>query len=176
MAGLLKAAAESMRDAALALPDVDVLLLAAAVADYRPAEALTGKRTKDDQAWTLELQPTDDIAKALGERKRTGQVLVAVRSVGVCGSDVHYFEHGRIGDFVVRAPLVLGHEVSGRIVAAINVTAVNAHIDEQDMHGELKDAVIEAAAEISQWLCRSATAEAPVAPAKRVKARESVHA
>jgi hypothetical protein len=53
---------------------------------------------------------------------------------------------------------------------------VNAHIDEQDMHGELKDAVIEAAAEISQWLCRSATAEAPVAPAKRVKARESVHA
>ncbi len=47
-----------------------------------------------------------------------GQVLVAVRSVGVCGSDVHYFEHGRIGDFVVAAPLVLGHEVSGRIVAA----------------------------------------------------------
>jgi phosphopantothenoylcysteine decarboxylase/phosphopantothenate--cysteine ligase len=54
-----------------------VLLLAAAVADYRPAEALTGKRTKDDRAWTLELQPTDDIAKALGERKRPGQVLVA---------------------------------------------------------------------------------------------------
>jgi phosphopantothenoylcysteine decarboxylase/phosphopantothenate--cysteine ligase len=69
--------AESMRDAALALPDVDVLLLAAAVADYRPAEALTGKRTKDAQAWTLELQPTDDIAKALGERKPAGQVLVA---------------------------------------------------------------------------------------------------
>jgi phosphopantothenoylcysteine decarboxylase / phosphopantothenate---cysteine ligase len=69
--------AESMRDAALALPDVDVLLLAAAVADYRPAEALAGKRSKDEQSWTLELQPTDDIAKALGERKRAGQVLVA---------------------------------------------------------------------------------------------------
>jgi phosphopantothenoylcysteine decarboxylase / phosphopantothenate---cysteine ligase len=69
--------AESMRDAALARPDVDVLLLAAAVADYRPAEALTGKRTKDEQTWTLELQPTDDIAKALGERKPAGQVLVA---------------------------------------------------------------------------------------------------
>jgi len=69
--------AESMRDAALALEDVDVLLLAAAVADYRPVEALAGKRSKDDQAWTLELQPTDDIAKALGERKRAGQVLVA---------------------------------------------------------------------------------------------------
>lgn len=47
-----------------------------------------------------------------------GHVLVAVRSVGVCGSDVHYFQHGRIGDFVVRDPLVLGHEVSGRVVAA----------------------------------------------------------
>ena len=69
--------AESMRDAALALPDVDVPLLAAAVADYRPAEALAGKRAKDGQGWTLELEPTDDIAQALGERKRAGQVLVA---------------------------------------------------------------------------------------------------
>ena len=65
---------------------------------------------------------------------------------------------------------------AGKIVAAINVTAVNAHIDEQDMHGELKDAVVEAAAEISQWLCRTATVEVPAAPAKRVKARESAHA
>jgi phosphopantothenoylcysteine decarboxylase/phosphopantothenate--cysteine ligase len=69
--------AATMRDAALALPDVDVLLLAAAVADYRPAEAIAGKRSKDDQSWTIELEPTDDIAKALGERKRDGQVLVA---------------------------------------------------------------------------------------------------
>ena len=44
-------------------------------------------------------------------------VLVAVRSVGICGSDAHYFQHGRIADFVVRGPLVLGHESSGRIVA-----------------------------------------------------------
>ncbi len=44
------------------------------------------------------------------------EVLVEVRSVGICGSDVHYFEEGRIGDFVVRAPLVLGHESSGVVV------------------------------------------------------------
>lgn len=44
------------------------------------------------------------------------EVLVEIRAVGVCGSDVHYFEHGRIGDFVVNAPLVLGHESSGVIV------------------------------------------------------------
>jgi len=48
---------------------------------------------------------------------RAGHVLVRVHSVGVCGSDVHYFTHGRIGDFVVREPLVLGHEVSGLIAA-----------------------------------------------------------
>jgi L-iditol 2-dehydrogenase len=45
------------------------------------------------------------------------QVLVRVRSVGLCGSDVHYCEHGRIGDHVVSSPLVLGHEPSGEIVA-----------------------------------------------------------
>jgi phosphopantothenoylcysteine decarboxylase/phosphopantothenate--cysteine ligase len=69
--------AESMRDAALALPDVDVVLLAAAVADYAPAEAVAGKRPKDDRGWTVELAPTVDIARTLGERKRPGQVLVA---------------------------------------------------------------------------------------------------
>jgi L-iditol 2-dehydrogenase len=53
----------------------------------------------------LEVRPLP----ALGDR----DVLVEVRSVGVCGSDVHYYEHGRIGPFVVEQPLVLGHEVSG---------------------------------------------------------------
>jgi L-iditol 2-dehydrogenase len=43
------------------------------------------------------------------------QVLVRVAAVGVCGSDVHYYEHGRIGPYIVDAPLVLGHELSGRI-------------------------------------------------------------
>jgi L-iditol 2-dehydrogenase len=43
-------------------------------------------------------------------------VLVQVRSVGVCGSDVHYYEHGRIGDYVVEDPMVLGHESSGVVV------------------------------------------------------------
>ncbi|HEU5483473.1 MAG TPA: NAD(P)-dependent alcohol dehydrogenase [Microlunatus sp.] len=45
------------------------------------------------------------------------EVLVEVAAVGVCGSDTHYFRHGRIGDFVVDGPLILGHELSGRIVA-----------------------------------------------------------
>lgn len=46
-----------------------------------------------------------------------GEVLIKVLSVGVCGSDSHYYEHGRIGPYVVEAPLVLGHEASGQIVA-----------------------------------------------------------
>lgn len=45
------------------------------------------------------------------------QVLIEVATVGICGSDVHYFDHGRIGDFVVEQPLVLGHEASGTIRA-----------------------------------------------------------
>jgi phosphopantothenoylcysteine decarboxylase/phosphopantothenate--cysteine ligase len=69
--------ASAMRDAALALEDVDLFLLAAAVADYKPAHALAGKRPKDDESWSLALEPTDDIARMLGERKRDGQVLVA---------------------------------------------------------------------------------------------------
>jgi phosphopantothenoylcysteine decarboxylase/phosphopantothenate--cysteine ligase len=69
--------AAAMLDAALALADVDVAVLAAAVADYRPAAPLAGKRAKDAEAWSLELEPTVDVARSLGERKRPGQVLVA---------------------------------------------------------------------------------------------------
>jgi phosphopantothenoylcysteine decarboxylase / phosphopantothenate---cysteine ligase len=57
--------------------DFDLALLAAAVADYRPAEIVAGKRAKTEAAWTLELEPTVDVARALGERKRPGQVVVA---------------------------------------------------------------------------------------------------
>jgi len=47
---------------------------------------------------------------------KPNEVLIAVKSVGICGSDVHYLCHGRIGDFVVNKPMVLGHESSGLIV------------------------------------------------------------
>ncbi|HET7477052.1 MAG TPA: NAD(P)-dependent alcohol dehydrogenase [Dermatophilaceae bacterium] len=54
-----------------------------------------------------------------------GEVLVRIGSVGVCGSDVHYYEHGRIGPYVVDRPLILGHEAGG-VVAAVGpgVTSV----------------------------------------------------
>jgi phosphopantothenoylcysteine decarboxylase/phosphopantothenate--cysteine ligase len=56
--------------------DADVVVMAAAVADYRPAEALAGKRPKDGASWTVELEPTTDVLAALGRSKRAGQVLV----------------------------------------------------------------------------------------------------
>ncbi|MEM3716258.1 MAG: NAD(P)-dependent alcohol dehydrogenase [Candidatus Bathyarchaeia archaeon] len=44
------------------------------------------------------------------------EVLVRVKRVGVCGSDVHFYCHGRIGSFIVDRPLILGHECSGEVV------------------------------------------------------------
>ncbi len=47
-----------------------------------------------------------------------GDVKIKIDTVGVCGSDVHYYTHGRIGPFVVNAPMVLGHEAAGTVVEA----------------------------------------------------------
>jgi D-xylulose reductase len=45
-----------------------------------------------------------------------GMVKIKLHTVGVCGSDVHYYTHGRIGPFVVNDPMVLGHEAAGTVV------------------------------------------------------------
>ncbi|MFD1909742.1 alcohol dehydrogenase catalytic domain-containing protein [Paenibacillus rhizoplanae] len=47
---------------------------------------------------------------------REGEVIVKLEVVGICGSDVHYLEHGRIGDFVVDGDFILGHECAGEVV------------------------------------------------------------
>jgi phosphopantothenoylcysteine decarboxylase/phosphopantothenate--cysteine ligase len=69
-------AADLEREALARAPEAEVVVMAAAVADYRPAEALAAKRPKDTAAWTLELEPTRDVLSALGERRRDGQLLV----------------------------------------------------------------------------------------------------
>jgi phosphopantothenoylcysteine decarboxylase / phosphopantothenate---cysteine ligase len=69
-------AADLEREALARAAGADVVVMAAAVADYRPAEALAAKRPKDSAAWTLELEPTTDVLSALGERRRDGQLLV----------------------------------------------------------------------------------------------------
>ncbi|GAB6029066.1 hypothetical protein CHUAL_004851 [Chamberlinius hualienensis] len=47
---------------------------------------------------------------------KSHEVLIAIKHVGICGSDVHYWKHGRIGSFGMTGPMVLGHEPSGVIV------------------------------------------------------------
>jgi phosphopantothenoylcysteine decarboxylase/phosphopantothenate--cysteine ligase len=69
-------AADLEQEAIARAAAADVVIMAAAVADYRPAEALPAKRPKDAATWTLELEPTTDVLSALGERRRDGQVLV----------------------------------------------------------------------------------------------------
>jgi phosphopantothenoylcysteine decarboxylase/phosphopantothenate--cysteine ligase len=67
---------------ALARADSDVILMAAAVADYRPASALEDKRPKSDEPWTIELEPTHDVLAALGAGRRAGQILVGFAADG----------------------------------------------------------------------------------------------
>jgi phosphopantothenoylcysteine decarboxylase/phosphopantothenate--cysteine ligase len=54
----------------------DVVLMAAAVSDYRPSQTDEAKRPKDEETWQIELEPTSDVLKSLGERRANGQVLV----------------------------------------------------------------------------------------------------
>jgi phosphopantothenoylcysteine decarboxylase / phosphopantothenate---cysteine ligase len=69
------AAADLAREV-LARDDADVVVMAAAVADYRPAEPAPGKRSKGAETWTIDLEPTEDVLAELGRRRRNGQVLV----------------------------------------------------------------------------------------------------
>lgn len=60
-----------------------------------------------------------------------GAVRVKLRAGGICGSDLHYFRHGRTGDFVLREPLVLGHELAGEIVeigGSVSGLTVGQHV------------------------------------------------
>jgi L-iditol 2-dehydrogenase len=58
------------------------------------------------------------------------EVLVKVMAVGICGSDLHYFEHGRIGPYIVEKPIILGHECSG-VVAACGKEVTEFHVGDR---------------------------------------------
>jgi len=63
----------------------------------------------------LELRDIDP-AETLGST----DVRISIHTVGICGSDVHYYTHGRIGPFVVNEPMILGHEASGTVLEVGN--------------------------------------------------------
>ncbi len=101
-------------------------------------------------------------------------ILVEDRARGYAVSQ-SFFEHGVSS---IAAPVRDG---AGHIVAAINITAVDAYIDLPAMHGALKDKVLEAAAEVTRWLCRDMSREvkttvSPPPPAKKTKKSERIHA
>lgn len=56
--------------------DADVVVMAAAVADYRPTSPIEGKRGKDDRRWQIELEPTEDVLRALAAQAANGRVVV----------------------------------------------------------------------------------------------------
>src|SRR5215213_11181015 len=64
-----------------------------------------------EQVHRLSLRPIE-----LDEPMGPHDVRVKIHTVGICGSDVHYYTHGRIGPFIVNAPMVLGHEASGTVI------------------------------------------------------------
>ncbi|MEV7648517.1 NAD(P)-dependent alcohol dehydrogenase [Arthrobacter sp. NPDC089319] len=59
-----------------------------------------------------------------------GQAVIRVEAVGVCGSDVAYYRYGKIGPFVVDGPFILGHEVSGEVVA-VGEAVDNVHVGDR---------------------------------------------
>jgi phosphopantothenoylcysteine decarboxylase / phosphopantothenate---cysteine ligase len=67
---------------ALLRADADVVVMAAAVADYRPSAPSDSKRSKDGKEWVVELQPTTDVLAAIGSRHRAGQVVVGFAADG----------------------------------------------------------------------------------------------
>src|SRR6266704_2617312 len=79
-------------------------------------------------------------------------VLVEVKAVGVCGSDVHYYEHGRIGPYIVRQPLILGHESAG-VIVAVGADVHQSRIGERVSNEE--GALIEPLS-VGLWACRKA--------------------
>lgn len=70
------------------------------------------------QALVLERKGTLALREiALPLEPGPGELLIEIHTVGICGSDIHYYTHGRIGPYVVTAPMVLGHEAAGTVAA-----------------------------------------------------------
>jgi phosphopantothenoylcysteine decarboxylase/phosphopantothenate--cysteine ligase len=70
------ATAADLEREVLARAEADVVVMAAAVADYRPVDPTGEKRPKSDEPWNVTLEPTSDVLRQLGERRRDGQLLI----------------------------------------------------------------------------------------------------
>ena len=100
-------AADVEREVLARADDADVVVMAAAVADYRPAEVVAGKRGKDRSTWTVELEPTTDVLRALG--RRGGNALL-VGFAAESGADAIERAHRKLTD--KNANLIVFNDVS----------------------------------------------------------------
>merc|ERR1712012_711979 len=89
--------------------------------DMAPHDNLTAILYKTDD---IRLEQQDIVEPA------PDQVLLKMDSVGICGSDVHYWTHGAIGDFIVKAPMVLGHEAAG-VVSEVGEDVTNVKVGDR---------------------------------------------
>ncbi len=78
---------------------------------------------KKDEISLRDFPAIDRVEEVLGPR----DVRIKLHTVGICGSDVHYYTHGSIGPFVVKEPMILGHEASGTVIeVGAEVSTLNA--------------------------------------------------
>jgi phosphopantothenoylcysteine decarboxylase / phosphopantothenate---cysteine ligase len=132
---------------ALARGAADVIVMAAAVADYRPPAPLAEKRPKDSATWTIELEPTSDVLAELGAARRPGQVLVGFAADGAAsglerarakrakkGADLFVFNDVSRTDIGFDAPdnevIVLSDSGEQRIAKAPKPEVAAAVLDE----------------------------------------------
>lgn len=81
----------------------------------------------DNPSFVLQAIDTTTYEERAVPEPGPNEVLIEVKKTGICGSDVHYLAHGRIGDFVLKSPMVLGHESAGIISkVGTNVKSVKA--------------------------------------------------
>ena len=143
--------AAAMLDEALAHRDADVVLMAAAVADYRPAESADGKRPKDERGWQVALEPTVDVLRTLGERRTNGQVLIgfaADHGDGGLARARDKLEHKR-------ADLIVYNDVSRSDIGldagdneVVLITAAGERLVAKAPKDEIATAIVDAAEEL----------------------------
>jgi phosphopantothenoylcysteine decarboxylase/phosphopantothenate--cysteine ligase len=130
-------------EAALARGDADLVLMAAAVADYRPADAEAGKRPKDGKEWTVRLEPTTDVLRELGGRRTNGQILVGFAAE----TGEHGLERAREKLRAKQVDLIVFNDVSDSEIgfeSERNAVTLITAAGETEVPIDSKDAIAEA--------------------------------
>ena len=125
----MRACRNLMRSSSISSSGKAAAAIPLATGAIRPAAcaAVMSRRTEMTQALVLEEVGKLSLREIdVCEPFTDDDVRIDIKSVGICGSDVHYYQHGVIGPFVVKQPMILGHEASGIVTeVGANVTHLN---------------------------------------------------